>query len=169
MSVRCRCVVLLLLALVATAGASLCDRGGLPGRDVPSLQLDAVVAADGCGQFCTTQGQQACTARVDCDLTIEDPLNAPCVSPGAECGSCTGGTDIVCGGELNDNGEMCSTYPVPCCPVTGTCATVPGTTGGEYPVPNISCQCVSIGGPSTWVGIRVMCRMEYNYVDCGCL
>lgn len=139
------------------------------GKPASAEVIDDLVAS-GCGQFCTTQGQGLCQQSIACHATLVNPLNIPCTSPGAACGACFGAQEIVCGGTLAMNGELCFEYSTACCTPPGACTTTPVLIPDPNDIdgpPLTQIQCVCTGATNVKSGIRIMCSMDYAYPQCN--
>jgi len=125
------------------------------GDPVQLAELGAVTGF-ACGEFGTTQGNGPCSfSPGNCATvpTVRPGRGVDCASPGAPCGSCTGGTDITCqGGYSSEATALCSLTTPACCTVS-TCS------NGITPALN-TCECTGPATPPQ--GVRLVATMTYN-------
>ena len=158
-----------IFAALVTSALSLIAILPLPGEQLPGNPLEAAeldnVWASGCGQFCTTDGQSACTDSATCAESGEKP-DITCTDEGAGDGSCTGSRHIVCGGALEMSGSNCyQPTPEACCPLPNTCVTIHYNWGVGWGVGTACAQGVTPQATDT--GVRNLCTIVWNDVGCG--
>ena len=160
--------VFVVLGLVATFTKLSSDCGEV----VVGSELDELVAM-ACGEYPNTQGQGSCTGGISgpCpqeSAWVPQPQGAWqnwgywCTS-GRDC-SCTGGTDIVCGG-TGKAGDLCYYQDHLCCAPATSCSTILTHTNVQMRIRTWACTCS--GFPSGFFsGTRAMATVSYDDPSC---
>lgn len=114
--------------------------GSLPGN-VCGEDLCHIRAGQMLGP-CTTEGQVACFWDPSEAVVCANTASMGCVTPGADCGSCTGTTQKNC---QNTNEVTCIIVYVSCCQNGDICKSLAA-----------GCTCSS-SGTTKWVGTHQTC------------
>ncbi len=149
---------MLVIAVLSTVAFSYSEQ--LPGTPVTLSELESVRGL-ACGETASTTGNGPCTASPGACATVPTArggVGVDCTTPGAPCGTCTGGTNMHCTGGYDPYGTVLCSLTTPTCCTVSTCVNDSGLFF-------YTCECT--GAPAPPMGMRLVASVTHGH-NPGC-